>query len=327
MQSANNTWQKALAEGFASSSTLLQFLNLPVTQASSEAEQLFKTRVPRGFAACMEPGNPNDPLLRQVLAVHDELLTAEGFTKDPLDESHYNPLPGLIHKYKGRVLLTVTGVCAINCRYCFRRHFDYEGNNPGRRGWQAACAYIESDTSIQEVILSGGDPLLATDQTLQFLLDALSGIPHVHTVRIHTRLPVVLPERITPSLCHLLKTSRFQVAVVLHANHANELRDEVLSACVALRAAGCQLLNQSVLLSGVNDSADRLIALSQRLWACGVLPYYLHLLDKVSGTAHFDVALSAAKKEVHAMRAALPGYLVPRLVVERPGGKNKSMVY
>jgi L-lysine 2,3-aminomutase len=322
----NKSWQVVLSEGFASSSALLQFLELPNHAINLQAEQIFKTRVPRGFAACMTRGNPDDPLLRQVLAVKDELVVTPGFTADPLQELQYNPVPGVIHKYHGRVLLTVTGACAIHCRYCFRRHFPYDANNPGRAGWQLAFDYIAANQSIREVILSGGDPLLASDTTLAFLLDGLQAIPHVQTLRIHTRLPVVLPERINTSLCALLHASRFKKVVVLHANHANELSDHVMAACAALRDAGCVLLNQSVLLKNVNHHANTLIALNERLWACGVLPYYLHLLDKVAGAAHFDVSVTEAKKIIKTLSEHLPGYLVPRLVQDIPGRKCKHLV-
>ena len=326
MRETNASWQRVLAEGFASSRALLQFLELPELLASTAAEQVFKTRVPRGFAACMNKADPNDPLLRQVLAVQDELIAVPGFVADPLDEATYNSKPGLIHKYAGRVLLTVAGACAVNCRYCFRRHFPYAENNPGRAGWADALAYIKADRSIHEVILSGGDPLLAPDSTLQFLIQALEAIPHVETLRIHTRLPVVLPERITPNLCALLLSSRFQCVVVLHANHAAELSAAVLEACTALRQAGCHVLNQSVLLRGVNDSIDALVALSKRLWTCGVLPYYLHVLDKVEGAAHFSVPDDEIRALFDALPAYLPGYLVPRLVQEVPGAKSKVLV-
>jgi len=327
MRETNASWQRVLADGFASASALLEFLELPEALGSSAAEQVFKTRVPRGFAACMKKGDPNDPLLRQVLAVPDELAPVTGFVADPLDEASYNARPGLIHKYAGRVLLTVVGACAVNCRYCFRRHFPYAANNPGRAGWADALAYIQADTSIHEVILSGGDPLLAPDATLQFLIQAVEAIPHVQTLRIHTRLPVVLPERITPELCTLLSASRLQGVVVLHANHAAELSPAVLEACGALRQTGCHVLNQSVLLAGVNDAVATLVALSKRLWACGVLPYYLHVLDKVEGAAHFGVSEGVTKKLFAALPAHLPGYLVPRLVQEVPGAKSKMLVY
>jgi EF-P beta-lysylation protein EpmB len=322
----NKPWQVVLSEGFASSSELLKFLGLSDHTFNLQAEQQFKTRVPRGFAACMTRGNPDDPLLKQVLAVDDELVVTRGFTSDPLQEAEYNPVPGLIHKYHGRVLLTVTGACAIHCRYCFRRHFPYDANNPGRAGWQLAFDYIAANPSIREVILSGGDPLIASDTTLQFLLDGLHAIAHVDTLRIHTRLPVVLPERIDTHLCGLLRASRFKKVVVLHANHANELSNAVMAACVALRNSGCTLLNQSVLLKHINDKPDILVSLSQRLFACGVLPYYLHILDRVAGAAHFEVSISQAKKITTILNEQLPGYLVPKLVQDVPGRKYKHLV-
>ena len=322
----HKSWQVLLSEGFSSSAALLRFLDLPVSYASTEAELEFKTRVPRGFAARMVPGDLNDPLLRQVLAAEAEETEAPGFTKDPLNEAAYNPVPGLIHKYHGRVLLTVTGACAVHCRYCFRRHFPYADNNPGRTGWQAVFDYISSNQSIHEVILSGGDPLLAPDTTLSFLFDALASIPHIKTLRIHTRLPVVLPERVDSGLCALLKAQRFQKVVVLHANHPNELSADVADACARLRDVGCLMLNQAVLLKGVNHAPECQIALSHQLMACGVLPYYLHVLDKVQGAAHFEVSVADAKAVLKTLSEHLPGYLVPRLVSEISGEKHKCLV-
>ncbi len=319
-------WQKILAEGFTSANALLSFLQLPIHCASDEAELQFKTRVPRGFASRMQRACPNDPLLLQVLAADKELDSHLGFVDDPLAEVVANPLAGLIHKYHGRVLLTVTGACAVHCRYCFRRHFPYENNNPGRLGWQPVIDYIAADKAIHEVILSGGDPLLATDKVLKPLLTELAGIPHLQTLRIHTRIPVVLPERIDEGLLQLLSDNRLQKVVVLHSNHPQELDDSVADACRALRQIGCHLLNQSVLLAGVNDEAQTLAVLSERLFAMGVLPYYLHLLDKVQGAQHFDVPLNKALAIFKALQAQLPGYLVPRLVREEAGKTNKTLI-
>ena len=319
-------WQKKLAEGFSSATALLSFLDLPIDLASDEAEHQFKTRVPRGFAARMQPGNRYDPLLLQVLAAGKELIFHEGFDADPLAEAASNPLKGLIHKYQGRVLLTVTGACAVNCRYCFRRHFPYQNNNPGRLGWQPVLDYISQDPNIHEVILSGGDPLLATESILTPLLTELAMIPHLQTLRIHTRIPVVLPERINAPFIELLTGNRLNKVVVLHSNHPQELHAEVSLACSALRQAGCHLLNQSVLLAGINDKPQILVALSEKLFSMGVLPYYLHLLDRVQGAAHFDVPLNRALDIFQALQANLPGYLVPRLVREEPGKKNKTWI-
>ena len=319
-------WQQILAQGFAQAGQLLTFLELPVAEGSPLAEKQFKTRVPRGFAARMKSGDRHDPLLLQVLAIEEELEVTPGFVFDPLDEAATNSIPGLIHKYQGRVLLTVTGACAINCRYCFRRHFPYQDNNPGRAGWQPVLDYITRDKNIHEVILSGGDPLLANDAILAPLLEQLAAIPHLTTLRIHTRIPVVLPERVDDGLIHLLKTHRLQTVVVLHSNHAQELDDQVAAVCTTLRDAGCHLLNQSVLLAGVNDDAKTLAALSHRLFACGVLPYYLHLLDKVRGAAHFDVSQENAVAIFQQLQALLPGYLVPRLAREEAGKKHKTLI-
>ena len=326
MRDSISCWQKKLAQGFASAAELLAFLHLPASLADGLAEKQFKTRVPRGFAARMQPGNRYDPLLLQVLAVGEELQITDGFIADPLVEVAVTPLSGLIHKYHGRVLLTVAGACAVNCRYCFRRHFPYQENNPGRAGWQQAIDYIAKDPCIHEVILSGGDPLLATDQVLASLLTQLAAIPHLHTLRIHTRIPVVLPERINESFINLLATNRLHKVVVLHCNHAQELDAQVMDACAALRQIGCHLLNQSVLLAGVNDNAQILAELSERLFACGVLPYYLHLLDKVQGAAHFDVSLDEAVIIFRQLQSLLPGYLVPRLAREEAGKSNKTLV-
>ncbi len=319
-------WQQILAQGFTNAHELLTYLNLPEVDGSLLAEQQFKTRVPKGFAARMQLGNRSDPLLLQVLAVDEELNITPGFIKDPLDEVSTNTIPGLIHKYHGRVLLTVTGACAINCRYCFRRHFPYQDNNPGRAGWAPVLDYIRADTNIHEVILSGGDPLLANDAILAPLLTQLADIPHLTTLRIHTRIPVVLPERVDDGFISLLNNNRLQKVIVLHTNHPQELDESVSQACRRLMDAGCHLLNQSVLLAGVNDHVDILAQLSKRLFAYGVLPYYLHLLDKVQGATHFDVTYERAQMIFKQLQCILPGYLVPRLAREEAGVKHKLLV-
>ncbi|CDZ76519.1 L-lysine 2,3-aminomutase [Legionella massiliensis] len=321
------TWQKILAQGFASVNELLEFLSLPPELGNQLAEKQFKTRVPRGFAARMQKGNPRDPLLLQVLASNEELEPIEGYVADPLAEKTVNPIEGLMHKYKGRVLLTFTGGCAVHCRYCFRRHFPYQENNPGRNGWQKVLDYIRQDQTIHEVILSGGDPLLASDKMFADFLQELQTIPHVQILRFHTRVPIVLPERINESLLSLLAETNLAKVVVLHANHPQELDENVQDACVALRQAGCHLLNQSVLLKGVNDKADVLADLSERLFICGILPYYLHVLDKVAGAAHFDLAEETALAIHSELQALLPGYLVPRLAREEAGKPHKTLLF
>lgn len=326
MRESTSSWQKNLAEGFSSAAELLTFLGLPISMANSLAEKQFKTRVPRSFASRMQPGNPFDPLLLQVLAAKEELVITDGFSPDPLAEKLSNPLPGLMHKYHGRVLLTVAGACAINCRYCFRRHFPYQNNNPGREGWQMVLDYIAKDPSIHEVILSGGDPLLASDKVLSELLKQLAAIPHLQTVRFHSRIPVVLPERINDNFLGLLLESRLHKVMVLHSNHPQEFDDNVAEACRKLQRAGCHLLNQSVLLAGINDDAQILRELSERLFACGVLPYYLHMLDKVQGAAHYETSLEKALVIFRELQSLLPGYLVPRMVREESGEKNKTVI-
>lgn len=318
-------WQDILSKGFATARELLEFLQLPSDDCAVLAENEFKTRVPRGFAMLMEKSNRLDPLLLQVLATKDELISSPDYVLDPLDEITSNPISGLIHKYHGRVLLTITGVCAVNCRYCFRRYFPYQDNNPGRAGWSDALDYIAKDQSIHEVILSGGDPLLASDAVLAQLFEQLSNISHLTTIRIHTRIPIVLPERIQDDLLTILKPKRLKTVIVLHSNHPNELSAKVEAACFALRKVGCHLLNQSVLLKGVNNNPAVLALLSERLFACGVLPYYLHLLDKVQGAQHFDVKLNEALVIFEALQHRLPGYLVPRLACEEPGKKSKTL--
>ncbi|MCE0721608.1 EF-P beta-lysylation protein EpmB [Legionella resiliens] len=326
MRDTSLSWQKNLAQGFASVTELLTFLELPSSMGNLYAEKQFPSRIPLGFAKRMQKRNPRDPLLLQVLASESELHMREGFGVDPLDERSTNPIRGLIHKYYGRVLLTLTGVCAVNCRYCFRRHFPYQENNPGRNGFKAICDYLAQDTSITEVILSGGDPLLASDLVLSELIQQLEDIPHLHTLRIHTRIPVVFPERIEQGLLSLLKTTRFNKVIVLHCNHAQELDDSVRQTLNDLRQIGCHLLNQTVLLAGINDDAHILADLSQALFAYGVLPYYLHRLDKVKGAAHFDLPFAAVQNIYQHLQHLLPGYLVPRLVCEEPGKLSKTLL-
>lgn len=320
------SWQKNLTQGFTSVSELLIFLELPVNLGCNKAERSFKTRVPREFASRMKKGCPNDPLLLQVLATHAEQLPYPEFTKDPLLEAQFNPLPGLIHKYAGRVLFSLTGSCAIHCRYCFRRHFPYEKNNPGTKGWQDAIQYIAQDPSIHEVILSGGDPLIANDALFSSLLPQLEVIPHLRTLRIHSRIPIVLPERITSAWLRIFANSRLKKVMVLHCNHPQEINEKVQTACEALKASNFHLLNQTVLLRGINDRVERLQTLSERLFEIGVLPYYLHLLDKVEGAGHFDLSHEDALALYRELQTRLPGYLVPKLAKEMPGKLNKILL-
>ncbi|WP_107851297.1 EF-P beta-lysylation protein EpmB [Oceanimonas marisflavi] len=318
-------WQKELARAFTTPEQLLDYLGLDAApwQAGLAARRLFAMRVPRPFADKMEKGNPQDPLLRQVLPLAEEFAEVPGFVTDPLDE-HDSALPGLLHKYRSRVLLVLRGGCAINCRYCFRRHFPYADNSPGMGGWQPAVDYIAGHPEINEVILSGGDPLMAKDEHIARLLDELESIPHLRRLRIHSRLPVVIPARLTNGLRDRLAQSRLRPVLVLHVNHANEIDDDLATRLQRWQRAGITLLNQSVLLAGVNDDADALEALSERLFDAGVLPYYLHQLDKVAGAAHFAVSDERARALMAQLLARLPGFLMPRLVREIGGEVSKT---
>ena len=318
-------WQTLLARAVKSTDELLTLLQIDPAQLKTRPlVGHFPLRVPRGFVARMRKGDSRDPLLLQVLPVSQETREMHGFLHDPLAESTAMPVPGLLHKYHGRVLLTTTGACAIHCRYCFRQHFPYAEANPGTDHWQQSIEYIKQHSDITEVILSGGDPLTLTDARLQSFTERLAGVDHLRTLRIHTRLPVVLPERVDEGLLCWLKTIGLKVVMVIHCNHANEIDSAVIDAMRRLQAAGVVLLNQSVLLRGINDTAATLIGLSEQLFAAGVLPYYLHQLDRVQGAAHFEVDTATAQQLMAKVRASLPGYLVPRLVQETPGMPGKT---
>lgn len=319
-------WQAGADDLITSPAELFRLLDLDPTRLGGcvAAAQDFPLRVPRSYVRRMTPGDPQDPLLLQVLGQQQELVPVAGFSADPLQESEATPVPGVLHKYHGRVLLMVTGACAIHCRYCFRRHFPYQEHLPTAARFERALAWLEERQDISEVILSGGDPLSLSDRRLRELFDVLARIDHVKRLRIHTRLPVVMPERISEGLCEMLAAQRRPVAVVLHANHVRELDVSVARAAAALSAAGTTLLNQAVLLAGVNDSLESQVALAEGLYDIGVLPYYLHQLDAVAGAAHFAVADPAALALHAAMRERLPGYLLPRLVREEPGGASKT---
>ncbi len=290
---------------------------------AQRAGQLFPLRVSESFVARMHKGDPHDPLLRQVLPLEEEYAVVEGFSSDPLNERDKNPVPGLLHKFKGRVLLTVTSACPVHCRYCFRRSFPYHENNPGRAQWQQAFDYIARDNSIHEVILSGGDPLTLDDDYLNFFMQQLNTILHVKILRIHTRMPIMIPERISDELIQTLTRTRLKPVVVIHCNHAQEI-DTSVGAALQKLAKNLQVLNQGVLLRGVNDEADTLRLLSEKLFANDVLPYYLHQLDPIAGAAHFLVNDETAIKLHQQIAAQLPGYLVPKLVREVPGFEAKQ---
>ena len=320
-------WQQLWREAITDARELLELLGLQALAADLPAQDAgFALRVPRGFAARMRHGDPHDPLLRQVLPLRAELDRPPGYVLDPVGDLQARAGAGVLHKYAGRALLITTGSCAVNCRYCFRRHFPYAEQTAAAHRWREAVALIAADASIHEVILSGGDPLSLSTAKLAELTAALAPIAHVRRLRIHTRLPVVLPERVDAELLDWLSGLRWPVAIVLHANHGNEIDTHVAHACSALRRSGATLLNQSVLLKGINDDTQVLCELSERLFACGVLPYYLHQLDPVAGAAHFAVDDARARALTGALRSRLPGYLVPRLVREVPGQAGKTPV-
>lgn len=318
-------WRQELADAVSDPAELLALLDLDLglLPNARAAAQRFPLRVPRGFVARMRRGDPRDPLLRQVLPLGLELEPVAGFGADPVGDLASRVAPGVLAKYRGRALLVATGACGVHCRYCFRRGFPYADENPRADDWRGALEAIAADPSITEVILSGGDPLSLSDRRLAELSVRLAAIPHVSRLRIHTRQPVVLPSRVDRGLLGWLGATRLRVVIVLHANHAHELDGAVRAACADLVGVGATLLNQSVLLRGVNDSADALVALSESLFAAGALPYYLHQLDRVAGAAHFAVPDPEARALHAAAAERLPGYLVPRLVREVAGAPRK----
>ncbi|WP_426138277.1 EF-P beta-lysylation protein EpmB [Psychrobacter sp. TWR1-1-1] len=311
-------WQTQLSEAITSIDELLSILKLESLRAEVYVPRHFELRVPRGFVAKMSIGDSNDPLLRQVLPDQREQIKVTGYVADPLSENTQNPVKGMLHKYQSRVLLTVTGACAIHCRYCFRQHFDYSANMPTADAKENIIDYITAHPEINEVILSGGDPLNVTNRRLFAWLDTLESLPQLTTIRLHTRLPLVIPARLDDALLTRLSQSRCHIVMVIHCNHANEIDALTAEHLQRARAAGMTLLNQAVLLKGINDSVAVQTQLSQRLFSAGVLPYYLHVLDKVAGAAHFDNDERFAIELYWSLLAVLPGYLVPKLVRELP---------
>lgn len=319
------SWQQQLAQAICDIDELYRTLLLPPPKKSCPPSQ-FALRVPHAFVAKMQKGNPNDPLLLQVLPSALEQVSVVGYSTDPLDENEHNPIKGLLHKYQSRVLITVTGACAVHCRYCFRQHFDYNANIPSAEDRTKIAHYIKSDEQINEVLFSGGDPLNLSNRRLSGWIETLSDLSNVRTIRFHTRLPVVLPDRIDDELLQILSACPKKLVMVLHINHANEIDQALIDKCHALKQAGVTLLNQTVLLKNINDDVQTLCALSHRLFDAGVLPYYLHVLDKVAGAAHFDVPPQKAAELYWGMLANLSGYLVPKLVQELPHKPHKTPV-
>jgi len=324
----SDRWQSEMAAAVTDPADLLALVGLgnEWLAGARAAARLFPLRVPHSYIRRIRRGDPHDPLLRQVLPLAEECLAADGYGADPVGDGAAMAAPGVLQKYHGRVLLTVTGACAVHCRYCFRRHYDYAEANPAVDRWHAALEHIAADATISEVILSGGDPLSLSDRKLAELIARLGTIAHLKRLRLHTRTATVLPARVTDEFVRGVSSSRLTPVVVVHVNHANEIDNEVRAALARLRAAGVTLLNQSVLLRGVNDDAQALADLSEALFDAGVLPYYLHLLDKVQGAAHFDVTEPTARALRATLAARLPGYLVPRLVREIAGAPAKMAV-
>lgn len=323
--SVEQNWLKQLANGISDPAKLLEQLEIDPSpwQHGFEARTLFAQRVPQSFVDRMEKGNPFDPLLRQVLPLSEEFAVHEGYSTDPLEEQD-NQIPGLLHKYRNRALMIVKGGCAVNCRYCFRRHFPYQENKGSKAVWQASLDYIAAHSELNEVIFSGGDPLMAKDDELRWLIERIATIPHIKRLRIHSRLPVVIPARITDELLEIFRSTRLQVILVTHINHANEINQELTDKTAQLKQNGVTLLNQGVLLKGVNDSVRALVALSEALFDANILPYYLHVLDKVQGAAHFLVSDQEAKRLMAGLIEEVSGYLVPTLTREIGGRPSKT---
>jgi EF-P beta-lysylation protein EpmB len=321
------SWQKILQNAIRTKQDLLRALEIEESSLSEacNAPDSFPILAPRPFVERMEKRNPNDPLLRQVLATEAEWTDTLG-KADPLDEAQFSPVPGLIHKYSSRVLLITAGTCAVNCRYCFRRHADYQASMLTVSRLESVHDYISQNTGISEVILSGGDPLMLSDSKLSLIIGRLESIQHLKRLRIHTRLPIVIPQRITAELCQQLRQSRLRTTVVVHANHAREIDLHVTNAVRQLRSAGVTVLNQAVLLKGVNDNPDSLVDLSETLFEADILPYYLHTFDPVLGAMHFERNLAEVLEIFKQVQARLPGYLLPKLVNERPGEQSKTLL-
>jgi len=325
----HSEWQLEYKNSVTNTEDLLKRLAISSEKLSisSKAQLQFPIRVPESYVRRMQKSNPNDPLLLQVLpSVHEDKITP-GFTNDPVGDLESIKTPGLLQKYNGRALVLATSLCAIHCRYCFRRHFPYSEQNARQNNWDQALQQLQKSTNISEVILSGGDPLMLDDTILAKFIKELELIPHIKRLRIHTRLPVVIPKRVENGLLSWLSTTRLQVIMVTHINHAQEINEDLKVSLLKLKRAKCTLLNQSVLLKNINDSASDIITLSEALFSAEVLPYYLHLLDKVEGAAHFEVDKQEASALMREVSKHLPGYLVPKLAQEQAGKHSKTLVF
>jgi EF-P beta-lysylation protein EpmB len=323
-----DSWQRQMANAIRDPEELLELLELGAEclEPARRAAKLFPLLVPRGYVDLMQKGNPRDPLLLQVLPLGEEEIPASDFVLDAVGDQDARRAPGLLHKYDGRALLITTGSCAIHCRYCFRRYYPYADDPKRLADWHPALQVLRNDSTIHEVILSGGDPLMLTDHRLGELLQLVEAIPHLKRLRIHTRLPIVLPDRVTPRLLELLTENRMTPIIVVHANHPQELLGSSAAVLRAIVKSGCTVLNQAVLLRGINDNVDTLSTLCEKLVDLGVIPYYLHQLDRVAGTAHFEVPEVAGREMIANLRTRLPGYAVPEYVREIAGEKHKSPI-
>lgn len=320
-------WQQILSESIRDPKKLLLQLGLSEKDVPDvDFTNSFSMMVPEPFIQQMAYGDAHDPLLRQVLPILSEREVVSGFSADPLGEQNTNVQTGIVHKYNGRLLLMLASGCAVNCRYCFRRHFPYSDNRLGKKNWQNTLSYLQQHQDVTEIILSGGDPLLVDDERLQDIIKSLESIKHIKRLRIHSRLPVVIPQRLTAKLKTMLSESKLQCSLVIHCNHKNEISHELQAALLEFKHSGITLLNQSVLLKGVNDDAKTLIDLSEALFSAGVLPYYLHLLDLIQGGAHFNIEHNQALTIYQVMQQHLPGYLLPKLARECAGEMQKTII-
>jgi EF-P beta-lysylation protein EpmB len=314
-----------LAQAIRQADELIDRLQLPhsLRESARRAANLFPVMVPESYLRRMRPGDPDDPLLRQVLPLDAERMETPGFSSDAVGDLSAQRAPGLLQKYSGRALLMVAGACAVHCRYCFRRQFPYHEVPRKLDDFEPAFAALQDDATIREIILSGGDPLMVSDRRLTELIARLADIPHLRRLRIHSRLPIVLPSRITTELLELLRATRLTPVMVVHANHPREIEGDCAEALRSVIRAGIPTLNQAVLLRGVNDRADVLTELCERLVDMGVMPYYLHQLDRVRGAAHFEVAEETGRALIRELRRRLPGFAVPRYVREQAGADHK----
>ncbi len=323
----NATWQEQLKDTVNNIDTLCAALDLNPSTLNLNINPKFPIRVPKAYLNKISKNNPLDPLLLQVLPLNQELHITPNYCQDPLNEHKFLKAPGLIHKYKNRVLLTLTSACGIHCRYCFRQNFPYSENIIPNKNRQLQLDYIKNNSHINEIILSGGDPLCVNNKYLDNLFTDLSQIDHIKTIRFHSRMPIIIPDRIDTGFIDVLNNhKKFKIVLVTHCNHPNELDDTIKAKMELLIKNNITLLNQSVLLKNINNCPDILTNLSNKLFDYRIIPYYLHLLDKVQGVGHFDVDINEVKQIMHKVQSNLPGYLVPKLVREIPGEVSKTLV-